>query len=217
MNRNLIIALIAIVVIIAAALFIFSQPATTTTDGKINTQINFLSKSTLQNGEQVQFELKDTSGKAIAGQNVTIAYDDGSGNVQNYKIITDQNGKGYLAIQGEAAGKYDITVTYGGNDQYNGCTGKMTITVEDGTTSTQSTETESNSTANTVMYNNDTTASQSTDTSQQQASQSQVHQTYYDAELNVYYDENGIVIGGQEPGVSIYELRNRAPMQEEGT
>lgn len=217
MNRNVLIAIIAVVVIIALGLFIFGQPANTTTDGKINTQINFLSDASLKNGEQIQFELKDTSGKAIAGQNVSMAYTTSTGSVENYKVITDQNGKGYLTLKDEAAGKYEIAVTYDGNDQYNGCTGKMTFTIEDGT-ATQSTETNSNASASTVLYHNDTTATTTDSGSSQssQQSQSTVHQTYYDPELNVYYDENGIVIGGQEPGASIYDLRNRPPMEPEG-
>ena len=204
MNRNLIIAIIAIVVIIGIGLFVFTQPSTTT-DGKVNTELSFLSQSTLKNGDQVQFELKDASGKAIAGQNVTISYDDGSGKVQNYTIVTDDSGKGYLTLNGEAAGKYEVTLTYAGNDKYNGCSAKQSITIEDGTASDVAETTESNATANTVMYNNQTAAQTSQNTTQSSAPT----QTYYDAELNVYYDANGRVIGGQEPGASIYDLRNR--------
>lgn len=200
MNRNILIAILIVVIIAAVGAFVFSQQQTATQDGKINTQISFLSETTLQNGDQVQFELKDAQGALIAGQTVTISYDDGSGYVQKYSINTDENGKGFLTISGEDAGNYDITVDYNGSDKYNGCSAKQTITVEDGTSDAEETVSE-NSTANTVMYNNNT---DSGDESSSTSSQS-----YYDADLNVYYDSNGKVIGGQDPGASIYDLRER--------
>ena len=153
MNKNIIIAILILILVAVVGTFVFSQPATTT-DGKVNTQINLLSGTSLKNGDQVQFELKEVKGSGIAGQSITIAYDDGSGHVQNYKIITDQNGKGFLKISGENAGKYDITITYDGNDHYNRCSIKQTITIEEGTSSKTLESTESNATANTVMYNN---------------------------------------------------------------
>ena len=193
MNKNIIIAILAIVIIAAAAFMFFAHPA----DGKVNTQINFLSGTSLQNGDQVQFELKDSQGNALAGQNVTISYDE-SGNVQNYTVVTDSNGKGFLTLNGEAAGNYDITVTYAGDNKYNGCSAKQTITVKEGSSDAQET-TGQNATASTVMYNNNTQSAPSASSS--------VSQAYYDAELNVYYDANGRVIGGQSDGASIYDLR----------
>ena len=102
-------AILVVIIVAAVGAFVFSQP-TPTTNGKINTQINMLSGTSLQNGDQVQFELKDVKGSAIAGQNISIEYDDGSGYIQNYKILTDQNGKGFLNINGEDAGNYNITI-----------------------------------------------------------------------------------------------------------
>ena len=202
MNKNIIIAILIIIIIAVVGVFVFSQQHHAP-DGKINTQINFLSQTTLKNGDQVQFELKDAQGAVIAGQTVTISYDDGSGNVQNYTINTDQNGKGYLTISGENAGKYTVTVSFDGNSKYNACTAKQTITIEDGTSDAEETVSQ-NSTANTVMYNNNSGSSSSSGNSSGSSSQS-----YYDANLNVYYDSNGKVIGGQDPGASIYELRER--------
>ena len=203
MNKNIIIAILIIIIIAVVGVFVFSQQHHAP-DGKINTQINFLSQTTLKNGDQVQFELKDAQGAVIAGQTVTISYDDGSGNVQNYTVNTDQNGKGYLTISGENAGKYTVTVSFAGNSKYNACTAKQTITIEDGTSDAKETVSE-NSTANTVMYNNNTGSSSSSSAESSGSSS----QSYYDADLNVYYDSNGKVIGGQDPGASIYELRER--------
>jgi nitrogen fixation protein FixH len=203
MNKNIIIAILIIIIIAVVGAFVFSQQHQAQ-DGKANTQINFLSQTTLKNGDQVQFELKDAKGAVIAGQTVTISYADASGNVQNYTVNTDQNGKGYLTISGEDAGKYTVTVSFAGNSKYNACTAKQTITIEDGTSDAKETVSE-NSTANTVMYNNDSGSSSSSSAESSGSSS----QSYYDADLNVYYDSNGKVIGGQDPGASIYELRER--------
>lgn len=57
------------------------------------------------------------------------------------------------------------------------------------------------------MYNNGTTSSSSTP-----------EQTYYDADLNVVFDSNGMVIGGQSEGSSIYDLRENQPtITEDGS
>lgn len=206
MNKNIIIAILIVIIIAVVAAFALSQPAQTQ-DGKLNTQINFLSKDTLKNGEQIEFELKDAQGKAIAGQQVNISYSD-KGNVQTYSIITDNNGKGYLAINGEAAGTYDVTINYGGNAQYNGCTAKKTITVEEGTSTQNASQTPANSTTSTVKYNNGTAQGSS-------SGQAKSSQSYYDADLNVYFDQNGKVIGGQSAGSDIWDLRNNPQQVDE--
>jgi nitrogen fixation protein FixH len=206
MNKNIIIAILIIIIIAVVGVFVFSQQHQGQ-DGKLNTQIDFISQTTLKNGDQVQFELKDAKGAVIAGQNVTISYDDGSGSIQNYTVNTDQNGKGYLTISGENEGKYVVTVNFAGNSKYNACTAKQTITIEDGTSDAKETISE-NSTANTVMYNNNSGNSSSSSSSGSPA------EAYYDADLNVYYDSNGKVIGGQDPGASIYELRERYNNQD---
>lgn len=200
MNKNIIIAILVVIIIAAVAAFVFTQPATT--DGKLNTQINFLSGDTLKNGDQIQFELKDAQGNAVTGQIVNITY-----NNEKYSVVTDNSGKAFLTIAGEDPGKYDVTVDYNGTAKYNGCTAKTTVTVEEGT-STAAANSTANSTASTAAYNNAT----STGSGQQQATSSQ---SYYDADLNVYYDSNGKIIGGQNDGSSIYEVRNNQPQIDE--
>ena len=199
-NKNIIIAVLIILVVVVIGVFAFSQPMQTTQNGKINTQINFLSQDHVKNGDQVQFELKDMQGKALAGQNITIKYEE-NGKTENYSVITDNQGKAYLAINGENTGQHKITVIYNGNEQYNGCTAEKTITIDDG--QGKASVTDANATASTVKYNNQTSGG------------SQATQTYYDSELNVYYDANGKVIGGQTPGANIYELRENYRAQEE--
>lgn len=199
MNRNIIIVAIIIVLIAIVGIFVFSQPQST--DGKINTQINFLNQATLKNGDQVQMELKDAQGNALAGENLNITYKSVSTGVEEkYSVITDASGKAYLTISGEDAGEYNITVDYGGNDKYNGCIGHLALTVEEGTSDASAQSTDANSSANTVQYNNQNSSSSG-------SGQSSSEQLYYDSQINAYYDSNGIVRGGQSDGSSIEDLR----------
>lgn len=220
MNKNIIIAILVVVIVAILGIFLFSHPATN--DGKLNTQINFLSEDTLQNGETIIFELKDSSGAAIVGEPINISYV-ANGVPEKYSILTDTEGKGYLVLSGEEPGSYEVTVTYGGNDKCNPCSAQKTITIVEETSSDEETEpveqeeTESNSTANTVMYNE---ASSSDSTSEDSSSSSSgsnaaedptkeyVSPLYYDEELGVYYDDFGTIHGGDMDGNEIQLLRD---------
>ena len=187
MNRNIIIAILAIIIIAAAGGIAFAQTSAAVDGNKQNTQINFLSNSHLKNGEMVQFELKDSQGKAIADQRINITFED-NGQKQNFSIKTDNNGKGGLVLNNEAAGDHEVTVTYGGNDK-------------------------GNSTASTVKYNEKTTSSNSSSGSS--LSEGPGPNLYYDEEFNVWYDDNGIIRGGQSDGKSMWDLVNNQPIVSE--
>lgn len=210
MNKNIIIAILAII-IIAAGGIAFAQTSAAADGNKQNTQINFLSNSHLKNGEMVQFELKDSQGKAIANQRINITFED-NGQKQNFSIKTDNNGKGGLVLNNEAAGDHEVTVTYGGNDKYNGCKANQTITIEQGTTS-ETEKVSGNSTASTVKYNEKTTSSNSSSGSS--LSEGPGPNLYYDEEFNVWYDDNGIIRGGQSDGMSMWDLVNNQPIVSE--
>ena len=141
------------VIVACGAALMFGQ-----SNGKEATQINFLSNDTLQNGEQVQFELKDAGGKAVSGQTLNITYDN-----QKYSVVTDNDGKGYLSISGEDAGTYDITVDYAGSDKYDACTAKATITITDDVPDDEVSQTDGDAVATTDQYNSTSDSSDSSD------------------------------------------------------
>ncbi len=176
MNNKIIIAILAIIIIGAGAFAVHQFSG-----GKSNTSIHFLGNNTIQNGEQVQFELKDDKGNAISGQIVNITF-----NKEKYSVTTDQNGKGYLTVSGESAGKYDVSVDYAGNDKYNGCSGKISITVSDDQASDVS-KTNAESTANT--HTNGSSSGGSSGLT-------------YDSELGVWVDADGRVRSGQGDGMT---------------
>ena len=215
MNKNIIIAILVIVIIAIVGVFVFSQPQATTQDGKLNTQINFLSGDSLKNGEALQFELKDASSAAIAGAPVKITYAH-DGTNETYSIITDTQGKGYLVINGEEAGSYDVTIDYTGDAKHNGCTAKKTITIEETTDDSaveEAEKTDANSTASTVLYNNGTSSSgnntsNDTDNDTDGLGNTAFSRLYYDEQLGVYYDDFGTIHGGDMDGNDVGELKD---------
>ena len=120
MNKNIIIVILVVILIAVGAFFALGQ------NSKMNTEIKITNNETFQNGEQLQIELKDAQGNVISGQTLNISF-----NNQKYSITTDQNGKVYLNFNGLSAGKYDVEANYTGNDKYNGCTAKESITITD--------------------------------------------------------------------------------------
>ncbi len=200
MNKNIII--IAIIVLIIAVVGIFAFSLQQGHDEKINTQITFSSPNTLKNGEAVQFTLKDDKGNAIGGENITIIFEENGVN-QTYSIITDAEGNGSLVLNNEIPGTYNVYVSYNGSAKYNGCSSSQTITIEEGTsqqstdTSTQESEASepaaNNSSAGTSLYNGGSSNSQN---------------LHYDSQYNFYYDDNGIIRGGQNDGMSADYIRN---------
>ena len=179
MNKNVIIAILVVIIIACAAFFMLGNSG-----DKLETQITFLSNDTLQNGEQVQLQLNDSKGNALSGQTVNITF-----NGEKYSITTDQNGKCYLTVSGEDAGSYDVSAEYAGNDKYNGCSATAKITVTDDEADNEVAQTDDASTANT--YTNGTDNGNSTGG------------LTWNAEYGVWVDANGIVRSGQGDGMTL--------------
>ena len=199
-TRNLIIIAIFIVLVVLVGIFAFSMPHNNQNE-KTNTEIKFLSEDTLKNGESVQFELRDAQGYVLKGQNVTITFVE-NGEDQNYSIVTNNDGQGSLVLNNEEPGEYEITVFFNGTTAFNGCSAKQKITVQEGysqTSSESSTQSgtsepaQSNSSAGTSLYNGNSSSSQN---------------LHYDSQYNFYYDDNGIIRGGQSDGMSADYVRN---------
>ena len=220
MDKNVIITILIVIIIAIIGVFIFNN----LNGGKLNTEISFLSETNLKNGDKIEFELKDAKGNILAGQNVTISYQE-DGQNEDYYVITDGSGKAYLELSDEPAGEHKVTVKYDGNDQYNGCTAEQTITITDGT-SESSASTQSNSTASTVKFNNNTNSTakssnqtnsssskKKTNSSSSNSSYDPTHEyvanLYYDNEIGVYYNDFGMIHGGKYDGQEISDVRQK--------
>lgn len=189
-SRNLLIVAILIIIVVLVAIFAFVLPHGND-DGKVATEINFLSPQNLKNGEAVEFQLKDTHGNVIAKDNITIKFEE-NGQNQTYSIVTDEEGKGSLVLNNENPGTYNVYVLYNGSASYSACQASQTITIEEGTASNTNSTT-GNSSAGTSLYNGQT------------GNSSNLH---YDSQYNFYYDDNGIIRGGQSDGMSADYVRD---------
>ena len=109
---------------------------------------------------------------------------------------TDAQGKSFLQLIDQKPGDHKVKVTFNQTDKYNGCSAEKTIKIEENGTNTSA-----SSAAETTSSTNQSSSS---------GSSSSGTTLYYDADLNVYYDSNGKVIGGQSDGASIYELRENS-------
>lgn len=188
MNYKQVIIIVLIVVIIAIwGGLAFSHLGT----GEKATEITFLSNNTIKNGDNVEFELKDDQGNPLSGQQVTILYGDGN-KTENYSIVTDANGRGYLTLSNEDAGDHNITVKYAGNDKYKSCSARTTITIEE--------EASEDTASYQSSYSSDNTQSSSSSSS----SSDSVH---YDSNYNIYYNDEGVVVSGSNKGSSVDSVR----------
>jgi hypothetical protein len=179
MDKKLIIAVIIILILAVVGVFALTQGSV-----KADTQINFLSQNTLKNGDQVQFVLTDAQGNPIANQEVTISYES-NGEIQNFTITTDSEGKGGLLLSDQPTGEHKISVSFNGNDKYNACVGEMVFTIEEGTSDVSADVSESTA---------------GTSSSNESSSDSNLN---YNNDYDVYYDNDGVVHGGQNDGDSI--------------
>lgn len=199
MNRKLIIALIIIILIVLGGLIVFSHG-----NAKSDTQINFLTGTSLKAGDQIQFELKDAQGNALANQQLSITFGS-DGQTQTYSLTTDAQGKGALALNNEEYGNYTITVTYIGDEKHNNCTASQTVTV--GEVNAEN--------ADTYTPSETDTSGQATNTSSSTAASQSNTDLSYDSELNVYYDSNGKIVGGQSDGMNYEDVKNNPPQVDE--
>lgn len=126
MENNKII-IIALVVIIAALLagIIAVMP-----HDKQDTKLTFESNSTLTQGDSLKIKLTDANGTAIANQVVNITIRDKDNLNDYHSVVTDDNGVGTIKIDKTPA-KYDVTISYAGNDNYAACNATEKITVEE--------------------------------------------------------------------------------------
>lgn len=127
MDKNKIIILALIVVI--AALLVGMAFTMMPNMAKQDTKLKFKNNSTLAEGDSVKIKLTDANGTAIANQTINVTIKDKDGTSDYHSVETNEKGVGTLKIDKDA-GKYDVTVSYGGNDKYNGCNATKKITIK---------------------------------------------------------------------------------------
>ena len=128
-NKNIIIILIVIIVILAAAIgFAMFNPMHT----KEPTKIKITSDKEQYEGGELSIQLTDLNKTPISKEVVNITITNSKGKVVVDDVVkTNSKGKAKLDLDLKK-GKYNITVTYGGNENYTGnnTTQKLTIKEE---------------------------------------------------------------------------------------
>lgn len=125
-NKIIIIALIAIIAILIVGIVVAMMPNFNKTD----TNLDFKSKSKLEEGSYLKIKLTDLNGNPIAGQDVNVTITDKNDASDYHSVVTNSEGIGKLKME-KGHGKYEVTITYGGNDQYNGCNATKKITIKE--------------------------------------------------------------------------------------
>ena len=177
--------LICVVIVLLIACFVVSS----TTFAKQDAAIKITSNDTLHDGDYFSVSLAGVNGTPLANQVININIIDANGAENHQQITTDESGNGMLQLNGLIPGEYTFNVTYGGNDSYNGCNVTKKITMEKKVVEEP--------------------------VNQQQSTQSSgsSNELFYDPEINVYYDSNGVVVDpvGHHPqsvGSSYSDLRD---------
>ena len=135
-NKNMIIILLVIIVILAAAIGImFLNPMA----AKEPTKIKITSDKEQYEGGKLSIQLTDLNKTPISKEIVNITITNSKGKVVVDDVVkTDSKGKAKLDLDLKK-GKYNVTVSYGGNENYTGnnTTQKLTIKEEEKVTQTE--------------------------------------------------------------------------------
>ena len=125
-QKNIIIMLVAIIVVLAAVIgFMVLNPM----HAKEPTKIKIISNKTLYEGDDLSVKLTDLNKTPLSKEKVNITVKNSKGKVvANKTVKTNDKGNAKLNLDLKK-GKYNVTVSYGGNENYTGnnTTQKLTI------------------------------------------------------------------------------------------
>ena len=147
MDKNKIMIVVLIVVIVALLAGIFSMMPNM---AKQDTNLTFKGKSTLSEGELLKLKLTDLNGTALANQTINITITDNNNVKYYFSVETNGNGTGKLELNLEP-GKYKVTVSYGGNNNYNPSNATKNITIEEEVAEAGPVQNQASSNTHTIM------------------------------------------------------------------
>ena len=128
-NKNIIILLVVIIAILAIVVGVmFTQSI----HAKEPTKVKITSNKTLYEGKDLTIKLTDLNKTALSKEKVNITIKNSKGKVvANKTVKTNDKGNAKLDLNLKK-GKYDVVVSYGGNENYTGnnTTQKLTIKEE---------------------------------------------------------------------------------------
>ena len=127
-NRNIIIMLLVVIAILAVAVgvMMFNQ-----SHAKEATEIKITSDKEQYEGGKLSVELKDLNGTALSKEVVNVTITDKKGKVVVDDVVkTNSKGKAKLDLDLKK-GKYNVTVTYGGNENYTGTNSTQKLSIKE--------------------------------------------------------------------------------------
>ena len=194
-NKNIIIILLIVIVVLAAAIgLMLSSPF----EAKQDTKLVIVSNETLYEGDNLTVKLTNINGTGISDETVNVTIKDKNGGIYQTSVITNSSGIGVLELD-KGAGNYTVNCTYGGNENYTGNSTSQKLVILEEVVETQKTSSEP----------------------QESSSSSSGDGIHYDEEINVYYNDQGIVVDpdGEHPmevGSKYSDLAERREKWERG-
>ena len=127
-NKNIIIILVVIIVILAAAIgFTVLKPM----HAKEPTKIKITSNKTLNEGDNLSVKLTDLNKTPLSKENVNITVKNDKGKVvANKTVKTNDKGNAKMDLNLKK-GKYEVSVSYGGNENYTGNNTTQELTIKE--------------------------------------------------------------------------------------
>ena len=126
--ENIIIMLLVVIAILAVAVgvMMFNQ-----SHAKEATEIKITSDKEQYEGGKLSVELKDLNGTALSKEVVNVTVTDKKGKVVVDDVVkTNSKGKAKLDLDLKK-GKYNVTVTYGGNENYTGTNATQKLNIKE--------------------------------------------------------------------------------------
>ena len=126
--KNIVVILVVIIIILAAAIgFMALKPM----HAKEPTKIKITSNKTLNEGDNMSVKLTDLNKTPLSKENVNITIKDSKGKIvvnKTVKTIDKGNAKVDLKLK---KGKYNVTVSYVGNENYTGNNTTQELTIKE--------------------------------------------------------------------------------------
>ena len=184
-NRNIIIILIVVIVVLAAAIgFMLLNPTHT----KAPCKIKITSDKEQYEGGKLSIKLTGLNDTPISKEVVNITVTDKKGKVVVDDVVkTDSKGKATLDLKLKK-GKYNVNVTYGGNDNFTGDNATQKLTIKE------------------------KVVEKSESSSDSSSSSSDSNAIYYDKKYNIYYNGEGVIVNpdghhGQSEGSNYWKVK----------
>ena len=183
-NLKIITAVIVIIILFCAAIYYtnFTQE---------KTEIIKNSELQIAKGETFSVKLVDSNNVGIANKTINIQILSSNYEQKKFNITTDNEGIASLTLDDFEESNYTITSTFSGDSKYESLSLKQNVTIESNDNNENNSSMEYNSNSN---------------------DQSTSDEIFYDAELNVYYNSEGIVVAPE--GYADYDQIAGKPYSE---